>query len=71
MTPQVIAEDYGPCVVTAQGTFGGGYSQPGSKETLVQRTARALVHELYGQREVHLIAPEWVRQELLSMGYQV
>lgn len=59
-----------PFTVRASGSFGGGYTKPSSKESLVQDAAAALNYELYGQREVKLIGPEWVRDALKKQGFE-
>lgn len=58
-----------PCTVRASGSFGGGYSKPSSKESLVRDAASALGYELYGQREVKFIGPDWVREALKKQGF--
>jgi len=71
MTPMVIVTDTAPYTVRAMGTYGGGYTEPGNRDTLVARAANALGYELYGRRRVDLVAPAWVKTALREMGYKV
>lgn len=67
-TAMVIVSE-APYKVKASGSFGGGYTTPSSKENLVKDAATALVYELYGQREVSFVGPDWVREELRKQGF--
>jgi len=68
-TAMVIVSEV-PFTVQASGSFGGGYTKPSSKESLVKDAAAALGYELYGRRDVKFIGPDWVRDALKKQGFE-
>jgi hypothetical protein len=73
MTPTVYVYENGNglFMVEANGTFGGGYSLPCSRESVIDQTIRGLHYELWGRRAVKVTCPDFVRLALRERGYEV
>lgn len=68
-TAQVTVTPKGEHFVVVASYDGGDARLPVARDNVVSETVKALERAGYGQREVRLTAPDWIKSELKARGY--